>query len=136
MILINEDTVLGKKAGHGDIVGKYSALNDWKLSHIVNGEYFCRYIYDLTFEMLQKTLSLADGLLKKDKESVRVLMEALTIVGIAMSFAGSSRPASGSEHHLSHYFEIIGIVHGEEYFPHGIDVAYSPVLTAGLQIQI
>ena len=54
------------QAGYGDIVGKYSALNDWKLSHIVNGEYFCRYIYDLTFEMLQKTLSLADGLLNRD----------------------------------------------------------------------
>lgn len=124
------------QAGYGDIVGKYSALNDWKLSSVVNGEYFCQYIYDLTFEMLQKTLSLADGLLKRDEESVKVLMEALTVVGIAMSFAGSSRPASGSEHHLSHYFEITGIVHGEEYFPHGIDVAYSTVLTAGLREQL
>ncbi len=124
------------QAGYGDIVGKYSALNDWKLSHIVNGEYFCQYIYDLTFEMLQKTLNLADGLLKREEESVKVLMEALTVVGIAMSFAGSSRPASGSEHHLSHYFEITGIVHGEEYFPHGIDVAYSTVLTAALREQL
>ena len=55
-------------------------------------------------------------------------MEALVIVGIAMSFAGSSRPASGSEHHLSHFFEITGIVNGEAYFPHGIDVAYSTPL--------
>ena len=31
-------------AGYGDIVGKYSALNDWKLSQCVNGEYFCEYI--------------------------------------------------------------------------------------------
>jgi glycerol-1-phosphate dehydrogenase [NAD(P)+] len=60
-------------------------------------------------------------------------MEALVIVGIAMSFAGSSRPASGSEHHLSHFFEITGIVHGEDYFPHGIDVAYSTVVTAELR---
>lgn len=121
------------QAGYGDIVGKYSALNDWRLSHAVNGEYFCRYIYDLTFEMLQKTLDLADGLRKREEESVKVLMEALTVVGIAMSFAGSSRPASGSEHHLSHFFEITGIVHDETYFPHGIDVAYSTVITAGLR---
>ena len=121
------------QAGYGDIIGKYSALNDWRLSQVVTGEYFCQEIYDLTFEMVHKTLSLADGLLKRDEESVKVLMEALVIVGIAMAFAGSSRPASGSEHHLSHYFEITGIVRDEPYFPHGIDVAYSTVVTAGLR---
>lgn len=121
------------QAGYGDIVGKYSALNDWRLSRIVNDEYFCQEIYDLTFDMVQQTLQLADGLRKREEESVRVLMEALVIVGIAMSFAGSSRPASGSEHHLSHFFEITGIVNGEDYFPHGIDVAYSTVITAMLR---
>ena len=124
------------QAGYGDIVGKYSALNDWLLSNAVNGEYLCKEIYDLTMDMVEKTLSLADGLVNRDEESVRVLMEALIVVGIAMSFAGSSRPASGSEHHLSHYFEITGIVRGEEYFPHGIDVAYSTVITAALREEI
>ena len=121
------------RAGYGDIVGKYSALNDWKLSQVVNDEYFCQEIYDLTFNMVQKTLALADGLTQRNEESVQVLMEALIIVGIAMSFAGSSRPASGSEHHLSHYFEITGIVRNEPYFPHGIDVAYSTIITAALR---
>jgi glycerol-1-phosphate dehydrogenase [NAD(P)+] len=50
-----------------------------------------------------------------------------------MSFAGSSRPASGSEHHLSHYFEITGILRQEPYFSHGLDVAYSTVVTAKLR---
>ena len=124
------------KAGYGDIIGKYSALNDWKLSHVVNGEYFCQRIYDLTYDMLQQTIQLADGLLKRDAQSVQVLMEALIVVGIAMSFAGSSRPASGSEHHLSHFFEITGIVHGQDYFPHGIDVVYSTVVTAQLRQEL
>ena len=121
------------QAGYGDIVGKYSALNDWRLSQVVNGEYFCQDIYDMTMDMVHKTLALADGLVNRDEESVKVLMEALIVVGIAMSFAGSSRPASGSEHHLSHYFEITGIVHDEPYFPHGIDVAYSTIVTAALR---
>ena len=121
------------QAGYGDIVGKYSALNDWLLSHAVTGEYLCQEIYDLTYDMVLKTLALADGLVKRDEESVKVLMEALIVVGIAMAFAGSSRPASGSEHHFSHYFEITGIVRGEEYFPHGVDVAYSTVITAQLR---
>lgn len=121
------------QAGYGDIVGKYSALNDWRLSQVVNDEYFCQDIYDMTMDMVHKTLALAEGLVNRDEESVKVLMEALIVVGIAMSFAGSSRPASGSEHHLSHYFEITGIVHGEDYFPHGIDVAYSTIITAGIR---
>jgi len=121
------------KAGYGDIVGKFSALNDWKLSHAVNDEYFCQYIYDMTFDMVKKTLELAEGLLKRDANSVGVLMEALVVVGILMSFAGSSRPASGSEHHLSHFFEIVGIVTDTDYLPHGIDVAYSTVVTAKIR---
>jgi len=121
------------QAGYGDIVGKYSALNDWKLSRAVNGEYFCQYIYDMTMDALLQTLQLAPGLVNRDEKSVQVLMEALVLVGIAMSFAGSSRPASGGEHHLSHFFEIVGIVRDEPYFPHGIDVAYSAVVTAQLR---
>ena len=121
------------KAGYGDIIGKYSALNDWELSRVVNGEYFCQYIYDTTYEMIEKTLNTAEGLLKRDGDSVKALTEALIVVGIMMSFLGNSRPASGSEHHLSHFFEITGIVKNEPYLAHGIDVAYSTVVTAEIR---
>ncbi len=121
------------KAGYGDVIGKYSALNDWKLSRLVNDEYFCPYIYDLTMEKVLRTEELAAGLLRREADSVQALMEALVVIGILMSFAGSSRPASGSEHHLSHFFEITGIVKNRPYLPHGIDVAYSTVVTAGLR---
>lgn len=124
------------KAGYGDIIGKFSALNDWKLSSTVNGEYFCGYIYDMTYDMVHKTLDLANGIAHGDEESIGTLMEALIIVGILMSFAGSSRPASGSEHHLSHFFEITGILNNADYFPHGIDVAYSTVITARIRENI
>ena len=124
------------QAGYGDIIGKYSALNDWRLSQVVNGEYFCQNMYDLTLDMVHKTLELAPGLVRRDEESVKVLMEALVIVGIAMSYVGTSRPASGSEHHLSHFFEITGIINKEDYFPHGIDVAYSTIVTAQLREKI
>ena len=124
------------KAGYGDIIGKYSALCDWKLGEAVNGEYFCQYIYDTTYDMIQNTLDTAKGLLERDENSVKALMEALIVVGIMMSFAGSSRPTSGSEHHLSHFFEIVGIINSEPYFPHGIDVAYSTVVTAEIRENI
>ncbi len=124
------------KAGYGDIIGKYSALNDWELSRVVNGEYFCQYIYDTTYEMIEKTLNTAEGLLSRKEESVRALTEALIVVGIMMSFATTSRPASGSEHHLSHFFEITGIVKNKPYLPHGIDVAYSTAVTAEIRENI
>lgn len=121
------------QAGYGDIIGKFSALNDWKLSRCVNNEYFCEYIYNSTYEQIRRTLDLAQGILERDEESIKTLMEALVIIGIMMRFAGSSRPASGSEHHLSHFFEIVGILTKTPYFSHGIDVAYSTVVTARLR---
>lgn len=117
------------KAGYGDILGKYSCLNDWKLSHAVTGEYFCPEIYGLAYEMLQQTKDLGRLLMNRDKKAVQTLMEALVGVGIAMAYAGNSRPASGSEHHLSHFFEVVGIMNGEPYFAHGIDVAFSTIYT-------
>lgn len=124
------------KSGFGDIIGKYSALNDWKLSALVNGEYLCKYVYDLTYDTVIKTRALAGGIEKRDPETIKTLMEALVIVGIAMAYVGNSRPASGSEHHLSHYFEITGIVKNREYLLHGIDVAYSAVETQKLREKI
>lgn len=124
------------QSGFGDIIGKYSALNDWKLAHLVNGEYLCQYVYDLVLDIVKKTESLAAGLQQRDPETIKTLMEALIIVGIAMAYVGNSRPASGSEHHLSHYFEIVGILNQEDYFLHGIDVVYSTVKTQQLRQEL
>lgn len=120
------------RAGYGDIIGKYSALSDWRLSEAVNGEYLCPYIYDTTMAQIAAVRATAEGLLRRDPAAIEALSEALVVVGVMMSFAGSSRPASGSEHHLSHFFEIVGIVKDEPYLPHGIDVAFSTVEMAHL----
>ena len=124
------------KSGYGDILGKYSCLNDWKLARIVRGEYFCPYVYDLTMDMVVKTRDLGERLLARDPDAVQTLMEAIIGVGVPMAFVGNSRPASGSEHHLSHYFEIVGILRGEDYFMHGTDVVYSSVYTQRIREQL
>lgn len=121
------------QAGYGDIMGKLSCLNDWKLAALINREYFCDYVYNLTYATVMELMPLGKKLQQRDPQAVGLLMEALVSVGVAMSFVGNSRPASGSEHHLSHFFEITGIVHGRPYLPHGIDVAYSSVVTAMLR---
>ncbi|MBR1969645.1 MAG: sn-glycerol-1-phosphate dehydrogenase [Clostridia bacterium] len=121
------------QAGYGDIIGKYSCLCDWKLSALINNEYFCEEIYNLTLSQADKVKNYANQLLERDEIAIEVLMEALVTVGIAMSYVGNSRPASGSEHHLSHYFEITGILENKNYYPHGIDVMYSSAVTAKLR---
>ena len=124
------------KSGFGDIVGKYSCLNDWKLAHAVNDEYICPYVYDLTFDMLLSVKDLGPALLRRDSEAVKKLMEALVGVGIAMAYVGNSRPTSGSEHHMSHFFEVLGIMKKEPYFMHGTDVLYSAYYTEKMREEL
>ena len=124
------------RAGYGDIIGKFSCLNDWKLAAYIRGEYFCQTVYDLVMDTARRVKDLAEGIANRDGEAVTALMEALVEVGVAMAYVGNSRPASGSEHHLSHFFEITGILNGTPYLPHGTDVAYSSVLTARLRVEI
>ena len=121
------------RAGYGDIVGKFSALADWKLSHIVNGEYFCQEVYDATLSIVRQTVDAAEAIRAHDKAALSTLCEALITVGILMSYVGNSRPASGSEHHLSHFFKITGLLFGRDYLPHGIDVAYATYVTTRLR---
>ena len=121
------------QAGYGDIVGKYSCLNDWKLSALVRDEYFCQTVYDIILEQTDRVRQLASGIADREEFAIGALMEAIVIVGIAMCYVGNSRPASGSEHHLSHFFEITGIRDGTPYLAHGIDVIHSAVETARLR---
>ena len=137
--IIADTAVLAKapmdmiRAGYGDIIGKYSCLNDWRLAALVLDEYICPTVFDATMEEVEKTVRLADGIRDGEPSAIGALMEALVAVGILMAYVGNSRPASGSEHHLSHYFEIVGIERKEEYLPHGIDVCFSAVETARLR---
>ena len=118
------------QSGYGDVLGKISALSDWKLAHEIIGEDFCPYIYNLTEKSLKKVLKLTKSLKKRTSKAIKSLMEALLVTGISMSYLGSSRSASGSEHLLSHYFEDLGMIKGEKYLPHGIDVAYSTYISS------
>lgn len=121
------------RAGVGDVLGKLSCLNDWKLGHIINDEYFCQQIYDMVMEEVNACKKDISLYLKRDPDCMGRLMKSLVVVGIAMAYVGNSRPASGSEHHLSHFYEIVNIMKNHDYFAHGIDVAYSTAITSHLR---
>lgn len=121
------------QAGFGDMFGKYSALCDWKISHLITGEAFCETIYSSVQKALQACINLKYQLTQRNEAAISALMEGLIIVGVNMSYMKSSRPASGSEHHLSHFYEVVGLLNHKPYFLHGIDVAYSTVITCSLR---
>lgn len=117
------------RAGVGDILGKISALNDWKLSALLNGEFYCPQIYQMVERRVEILLRDLDAIVERFPQAIADLMESLVLVGIAMAYVGNSRPASGSEHHLSHFFEITGLLNNTPYLAHGLDVGYATVLT-------
>ncbi len=124
------------RSGYADIIGKYSALCDWKLSALVNAEYLCQDVYDLVKEETDSIRACAKKLTERDPEAIGKLMEVLVLIGACLTLVCTTRPGSGSEHHLSHFFEITGLIDDKPYFLHGTDVGYATVVTAGLREKI
>ncbi|SFD21595.1 sn-glycerol-1-phosphate dehydrogenase [Clostridium uliginosum] len=120
-------------AGFGDIVGKYSALNDWLLSKIINKEYYCDVTVKMVNDSIQKCMDNSDGMVKRDETAIKNLMEGLVLTGIAMSFVENSRPASGSEHHLAHYLEMMFLFEGKKAILHGTKVGIATIITTKLR---
>ena len=94
------------KSGFGDMVGKYVALTDWKISSIIKNEFYCERIAQMTLEATEAVVNSASGILKGDESAFENLMYGLLLSGLAMQMLGNSRPASGAEHHISHIIEM------------------------------
>lgn len=119
-------------AGVGDILGKYVCLTDWKLSNIVTGEYYCDFVEELVRDSLQLVVDATLKLNEREKDAIASLMEALILSGIAMSYIGNSRPASGSEHHLSHFWELTFLQKNKPCALHGTKVGVGTVVALKL----
>ena len=94
------------KSGFGDMVGKYVALTDWKIGHLLTGEFYCEKIASLTKDATEAVIKSADGIIGGDETAYEKLMYGLLLSGLAMQMMGNSRPASGAEHHISHIIEM------------------------------
>lgn len=93
-------------SGFGDMIGKFIALADWRISNVLTREYFCEYIYDLVLDATTKVIECANDIQKGEKSAFEKLTYGLLISGIAMQLLGNSRCASGAEHHISHLIEM------------------------------
>jgi glycerol-1-phosphate dehydrogenase [NAD(P)+] len=115
-------------AGLGDLLGKSTCLCDWKLAKVINGEHYCDKIVELVEKCVDDVLQVADKAKDRDPKVLGDIMEGLVLTGVAMSLYGNSRPASGCEHHMSHYWEMMFEQAGKRPVPHGTQVGVGTVL--------
>ena len=126
-IYVVADTDIFKEApyrltasGVSDLIGKYTALVDWKISSIVIGEHICNKVCNMEIDAVNKLCECVDDLVLGKLEAYEQLMYALILSGLAMQIIGNSRPASGAEHHMSHLWEMevinkhLDAYHGEK----------------------
>ncbi len=119
-----------KGSGFGDMVAKYVALIDWKVSHLLTGEYYCENIAAVTMDAVRRLMALADKVTQEDEETAGAIMEALVLAGLAMKLGDSVRPASGTEHIISHFWEIKKLEQGLISDFHGRKVGVGTLYTA------
>jgi len=118
------------QAGFGDLLGKVTALADWELARRLNEEYHCGTIEKMVRRALEACIAAAAGVAARDPEAVTSLFDALALSGLAMGMIGNSRPASGAEHHLSHYWEMDALKNHQAHALHGNAVGSATVAIA------
>jgi glycerol-1-phosphate dehydrogenase [NAD(P)+] len=109
-------------SGFGDMIAKYVATCEWRIAHLIVGEYYCEEVASLMRRALKAIVDNADKLSGRDPQVIQAITEGLVLAGIAMSYAQVSRPASGLEHYFSHMWEMIGPERGVTPDFHGIQV--------------
>ncbi len=119
-------------AGFGDMLGKYTSLADWRLGQVLLDEHYCPVAAEMTRKGLQMCIDHVDEIRRRTQLGIRTLMEGLVLSGISMLLVGNSRPASGAEHHLSHYWEMKYIEERRKALLHGAKVGAACVMMAEL----
>lgn len=104
-------------SGCGDIISKMTEVEDWKLAHEENEDYYGAYAGSLSLMSSKLVMDHAKDISALKDDGIRTLLEALVSCGVAMSIAGTSRPCSGSSHLFSHALDQIApnpALHGEQ----------------------
>jgi len=118
-------------AGFGDLIGKLNSATDWQLGHVLYGEDYDDAITRRYFATALGCAEYAPGIGRRETRAVRMLMESLIESGFGMLDFGNSNPASGCEHHISHFWEMKLLTSGRRARLHGAKVGVASVITAG-----
>ncbi|WP_051301985.1 sn-glycerol-1-phosphate dehydrogenase [Salibacterium aidingense] len=115
-------------SGFGDMLGKYTSLLDWYISSCFANEPYVPEAAEITNEALRQCVNNVDKISSHDVEGVEILMDALIASGLVMLVLDYSRPASGAEHHLSHFWEMELLDKNAKQLLHGAKVGVATIL--------
>ena len=119
-------------AGLADLLAKCVSAADWKLAHLLRGEYFCGVPVEVVAEAEQACFAAAERIGRGEPAAVAQLTEGLLLSGISMAMAGSSAPASGGEHLISHYWDMTASAYGLPHNLHGAQVGLGALICSAL----
>ena len=119
-------------SGLGDVVAKPVSSADWKLNRFLFGEYYCQTTVDLISALEPVYFDHPEKIAARDPKAIQALFEALVLSGVAMTLAGTSAPASGGEHLISHTMDMVSDARGQRHDFHGRQVGVTTVLSAAL----
>ncbi len=119
-------------AGVADFLSKCSSSADWQAAHILRGDYYCPRPREFNEGVQEKLLVNASAIGRAEPDAVRLVLDALLLSGFGMVIAGSSAPASGGEHLLSHFIDMKHALYGTANDLHGTQVGVATVYTLGL----
>jgi glycerol-1-phosphate dehydrogenase [NAD(P)+] len=119
-------------AGLGDLESKPVSTADFRLSGRIRGDYYCPAPEGVVLEAEARVADAAEGLRRRDPDALALLTEALMLSGISMKLAGSSSPASGGEHLISHYWDMSAKDENRVEGWHGAQVGVATIVTATL----
>ena len=117
-------------AGYGDVIGKYTSVADWRLGHLLWGEPYMESAALGTLAAVQLCVDNTEAISRASPEGLRALMQALLATGDNMLDFGGSQPASGAEHHYSHFWEMKLLREGRPALLHGAKVGVAATKVA------
>jgi glycerol-1-phosphate dehydrogenase [NAD(P)+] len=119
-------------AGLGDVLAKSVSAADWKLNQLLFQDYYCQYAVDLLHDLEPVYLDNPEGIKNCRPEAMEALFMALFYSSLAMTMTGTSSPASGGEHLISHTLDMTADRDGRHHDLHGRQVGVASILMAAL----
>jgi glycerol-1-phosphate dehydrogenase [NAD(P)+] len=119
-------------SGYGDLLAKPISNADWLLGHEITGSFYSPDVIKLVESGYQFLAGIASKLPLRDSQAIGGLTASLIISGYAMAVAGTSSPASGGEHLVSHYIDMTHYAFGEPNDLHGCQVGVGTLVAAAL----
>jgi glycerol-1-phosphate dehydrogenase [NAD(P)+] len=123
-------------AGLGDAIAKPISTADWIFNHLFCGESFCRYCSEIINSLEPYYLERPEEIRDRSPAAIEALFNALLYSGIAMTIIGTSAPASGGEHLLSHTLDMMSGIDGALHDLHGRQVGLGTIFASALYDRI